>query len=46
MLATHQRQAFTDDLEKAIGASGVKPYVKFHDLTYLFLTKDVGLPLD
>ncbi|KAL9012490.1 MAG: hypothetical protein Q9173_002749 [Seirophora scorigena] len=26
MLATHQRQAFTDDLEKAIGASGVKPW--------------------
>ncbi|KAL8961736.1 MAG: hypothetical protein Q9193_001755 [Seirophora villosa] len=26
MLATHQRQAFTDDLEKAIGASGVKPF--------------------
>lgn len=27
MLATHERQTFTDALEAAIGASGVKPYV-------------------
>lgn len=37
MLATHERQTFTDALEAAVGTSGVKPYVPPNTFPFIML---------
>lgn len=46
MLATHERQTFTDALEAAIGTSGVKPYVPPNTVPYVMPMMDLQIHCD